>query len=550
MNARRICQFIVFPVLAAVVLFACSKDLGNYDYDPANVITVTTDMANVDPQVVINNDSIVVKQNDSLKLNILLSQTKPSSDLSFEWLITQNIAQVANPTQHVVGNTQNLRTKILLSPNLYKLVVRVTDKATGVSFYKFYSLNVNTAPWGGEGWVVLQDQASQSDISVITTRDGAVRGTIYSNVYSLTNGSKLPGGTNKVNVINYATALRSQKVSFLYPGGGLQVRSTDFADSSVHTSWFLVTPSSFNMQLNAQANTGQYEYLINNNQLYYRRVNAATLQAPPIKFGAPVLGTWSLAPFMMNNLGSEQYFTLYDQANKCFLLYNGETGVLTPTNRPDVANSHFAPYAGAAAALHPTTGSGFDLNNIGRNLIYTENSQPLVGGTKPIYNCIFRNNANDSTFLYQIPVDLTYANNFTTGRFYLPAANNPGINTASMFASPTFLTMPGKFYYVNNNNIYICTVGTLATSTSAVGFSFPAGTVIKSMKIFKSGYAVAPVSESRVLVVATDETVTGGGHKVYFLNLTATGTIAATPADVYTGFDKIVDIAFKKGLGL
>ena len=70
------------------------------------------------------------------------------------------------------------------------------------------------------------------------------------------------------------------------------------------------------------------------------------------------------------------------------------------------------------------------------------------------------------------------------------------------------------------------------------------------MKVFKSGYVSAPATESKVLVVATDETASGGGHKVYFLNLSATGTINATPVQVHTGFDKIVDIVFKKGLGL
>jgi hypothetical protein len=69
------------------------------------------------------------------------------------------------------------------------------------------------------------------------------------------------------------------------------------------------------------------------------------------------------------------------------------------------------------------------------------------------------------------------------------------------------------------------------------------------MKVFKSGYAAVPSTESKVLVVATDETASGAGHKVYFFNLTATGEIINTPANVYTGFDKIVDIAFKKGLG-
>lgn len=550
---KNIFRYIILSSVVVVSLYACKKDLGNYEYTDANVITITTDMANVDPLVVVNNDSIVVKQNDSLKVNVLLSQTKPSNDLAFEWLIIQSVSSNQNPTQYVVGNAQQLRTKILLSPNLYKLALRVTDKTTGVSFYKFYQLNVDTAPWGGEGWVILQDQPASNgcDISVITSRDGVTTGAIYSNVYSLNNnGNKLPVGTNKVNVINYGTSLRIQKVSFFYPNGGLQVRSTDFADSSDHNSWFLVSPSTINLQLNGQINGGQYEYQMNNNQIYYRRVNASSIQTPPIKFGAPILGTWTLSPFVLNNSGSEQYYTLYDQANKCFLLYNMETNTLAPS-RPDVANSHFLPYSGGAAALHPTTGSGFDMNNIGRNLIYAENAQPFASSTP--FNCFFRNNAGDSTWLYQFSLVIGvngYTNNFTTGRYLLTNTNVPGINNATMFACPTYLTAPGIFYYVNNNNIYICTVKNLATSTAAIGYNFPAGTIIKSMKVFKSGYTAAPATESKVLVVATDETANGGGHKVYFLNLSATGTINSTPAAVYTGFNKIVDITFKKGLGL
>ena len=549
MNMKKFLQYVILPVVI-VTFYACKKDLGNYNYTPANAITITTDMAHVDPSVVINNDSIVVKQNDSLTVNILLSQAKPSNDLSFEWLIIQSVASNANPGQYIVGNTQQLKTKIILPPNLYKLVVKVTDKTTGVSFDKFYWLNVDTSPWGGEGWVVLQDPSNGNgcDISVITTRDGASQGTIYPNVYLLANGHKLPAGTSKVNVINYAPSLRIQKVSFFYPNGGLQVRSTDFADSSLYSSWFLVTPSTINLQLNGQVSGGQYEYQINDNQIYYRKVNASSIQTPPIKFGAPVLGTWTLSPFVLNNSGSEQYYTLYDQANKCFLLYNAETGTLIPTNRPDVANSHFVPYAGVASALNPTTGSGFDLNNIGRNLVYAENSQPISSSTP--YNCFFRNNAGDSTWVYQFPAALSYLNNFTTGRYFLSNTNVPGINTATMFACPTFLTAPGKFYYVNGNNINVCSVANLAASTAAIGYSFPAGTIIKAMKVFKSGYTTAPTTESKVLVVATDETASGGGNKVYFLNLSATGTINSAPAAVYTGFDKIVDIAFKKGLGL
>jgi hypothetical protein len=60
---------------------------------------------------------------------------------------------------------------------------------------------------------------------------------------------------------------------------------------------------------------------------------------------------------------------------------------------------------------------------------------------------------------------------------------------------------------------------------SAFGIGFPTGTIIKTVKVFKSGYAAVPSTESRVVVVATDETAAGGGHKVYFFNTTLTGEI-------------------------
>src|SRR4026207_1662901 len=121
---KKVFSYIMLPALIVLAFYSCSKDLGNYDYSDANVITITTDMANVNPAVVINNDSIVVKQNDSLKVNILVSQTKPSTDLAYEWMIIQSSGTIGNPPQYVVGNEMQLKIKIILSPNLYKLVVK------------------------------------------------------------------------------------------------------------------------------------------------------------------------------------------------------------------------------------------------------------------------------------------------------------------------------------------------------------------------------------------------------------------------------------------
>ncbi|MCU7548815.1 PKD-like family lipoprotein [Chitinophagaceae bacterium LB-8] len=555
-------------LLILLGLSACIKDKGNYDYIEANAITITTDMAKVDPLVVINNDSVVIRQNDSLKIDILLTQTaQVSDDLSYQWFITQTAASFSNPVQYVIGTEKQLRAKILLSPNLYRLVVKVTDNKTGVSFYKFYNLNVDTPPWGGEGWLVLQDQTAQGgcDFSIITTRDGVARGTVYSNLYSLANAHKLPEGINKIAVMNYGNQLRIQKVAFYSPNEGIQVRSVDYWDSSNHEGWFFVPPSPINIQSNAVGTiAGQYEVLINNGLLYVQAVNLSTIKTPPIKFGAPLLGSWpSLSPYFMFNANGG-YCTFYDKVNKCFLHINMSNNTLVPS-LPDNPNQHWAAYSGAAANLHPLTGKGYDLNNIGRDLIYSENAQMTEGAVvNPIYYCIFRNSAKDSTFLYQFTSNSTgIKNDNSTGRYYLKdaATHVPGINSASLFAVPAFSTsaVSNVLYYVpggNANQIYVCNpsyTGTMpATTTAHSGYSFPAGTIIKAMKVFKSGFNATnvPNTEGKVLVVATDETVNGNGHNVYFFKMTNTGEFdnTATP-QVYTGFDKILDIAFKKGLG-
>jgi len=553
---------ISLSILILLTIGACKKDLGNYTYTDSNAISITTDMSAADPLVVITNDSLVIKENDTLKLDVILTQKIPSTDLSYQWMITQTVASASNPPQYVVGTAKQLRAKILLSPNLYRLVLRVTDNKTGVSYYKFYNLNVDTSPWGGEGWLVLQDQPTQSggDISLIASRDGVLRGTVYNNLYFTANSHKLVTGTNKIAVMNYNNTIRIQKISLFSPASGVQVRSVDYLDSSSHLGWFFLPPTAFNMQANAVASaTGQYEYMINNGQVCTQTVNALTIKTPPIKFGAPVLGSWpELSPYVINNSTSDNYYTLFDKANRCFLLLNVSNNTLVPAAQPDVPNKHFVNYAGTPADLS-ATGKGFDMNNVNRNLIYAENAQTSTSAST-YYNAIFRNTTGDSTFLYQFLAGIAYLNNITTGRYLLKETLVPGINTATIFAVPTFLSLPGgAFYYVpgtNANAIYVCNpsyTGTLpATTTSHLGYSFPSGTIVKSMKVFKSGYTTTalPATEGKVLVVATDESANSNGNNVYFLNLTAAGDIVSTPANVYTGFDKIVDIAFKKGLGL
>lgn len=544
-------QWILGLFLSCIILWNCAKDKGNYDYNAINTLQIGTDLTGTDPNVFITADSINVKQNDSLRIALKIEQSADQkTELAYNWYLTQYETSVANPPTYQIGSQAVLHTKITYPPNLYKIVAKVTDKGTGVSFYKSFSLNVTLAEWGDEGWVVLQETDGGSDISVITTRDGSVKGKVFNSLYSSVNGHKLPVGTDKVNIVNYATNLRAQKVSFFYPNGGIQVRSVDFADSTKAEDWFFGKVADTNFQLNGSAGgsgTG-WEYVIVNNKIAYRQVQSAAHLANPPFFYPPYEGL-TVAPFVINAATSDQFYTLYESSTRAFTLFNASTSTLV--NIPN--------YTQPVANLHPTTGQGFDLKNMQDNLIHAENVQPMTASLGIYWNFIFRNDAKTNTYLVQFPRGISYANNFTTGRFQLTEVNCPGINSATLFANPTFMPMPrGVFYYVSDNKVYTVNVNTLASSKATANLSYPAGTIIKAMKVFNSGYTTANVSslavpEGKILVIATDEMASGKGHNVYFFNLdTQTGSIKGSvenPADKYTGFDKITAIAFKKALG-
>jgi hypothetical protein len=563
-------------VLSAVMLaVSCSKDMGNYDYTDPNMATILVVNSNAGTS---NPDSFLIRQQDSLKIDIEITQTKPTGEMLVNWYLIPTSSTQGNLPQYELGSSKNLRAYVQMQPGFYQMVCKVTDQSTGNSFYKIYKLTVTTAPWGGEGWLVLQDKSATrngNDISIILTLDGTTPGAdVYHNLYSNTNGKMLPVGTNNVYVIDYASSINQQSVMFTYGFGAIQTRFTDFSDSVDLNTMFVVPPSTFNYQRILCVNQGQREMVINSNQLYFRRVNIATITNAPLMYSAPILGSWEASPYLGFAAGLTDYMvTIYDQKNRCFVHYDLQANALVPS-MPDIPNQHFGAYFGTGSP-HPLgpQGKGFDFNNIGKDLLYAENAQLLTyaasNGVSSWWNYFFRNPSKDSTFIFQFQVysigtNYSAVNNQTTGRYYLNPARCPDINAASMFAVPNHLSIPGGvFYYTAGHQIHGCVIQqpNAAQGSSAVnatlGYNFEQGTVIKVMKIFKSEYSGStnapftplPANEGRVLAVATDETANGKGHNVYFFRIGNNGALGA-PMSSYGGFDKIVDLEFKKTRGL
>ena len=129
--------------VTAAMLAGCRKEPGTAALKNINSLKITTDLTNADPTEFITADSITLKQNDSLKVKLKISQSLGNAqNFSYRWTITQSVSSNANPAQYVVGTSAQLATKrILLPPNLYRLVAEVTDKAVMLLTFKFFQLN-------------------------------------------------------------------------------------------------------------------------------------------------------------------------------------------------------------------------------------------------------------------------------------------------------------------------------------------------------------------------------------------------------------------------
>ncbi len=565
---------LIIMLVAIAVAVSCTKDKGNYNYTDPNMATISVKSSNASTS---NPDSFAIKQEDTLKIDIDIAQTKPAGEMLVNWYLIPTSSSAPNLPQYQLGTSKSLRARITTQPGFYQMACKVTDQATSNSFTKIYKFTVNTAPWGGEGWLVLQDKSATkngNDISIILTKDGTTPGaTVYHNLYSNTNGKMLPVGTKTVSVIDYASSIGQQSVMFNYGFGCMQTRYADFSDSVELNTMFMTPPSTFNYQRIFCTNQGQREIVINDDKMYFRKVNVGTIKTPPLMYSAPILGSWVVSPFVGMVSGLYDYYpTLFDKKNRCFFSFDLDANTLSPAI-DDIPNQHYPAYSGTGSPspLGPQ-GKGFDLNNIGKDLIYAENAERISyaapNPTTLWWNYFFRNTSGDSSFVYQFQLNIFgtgYTNNLTTGRYYLDPAKCPGINSASLFAVPTHLAIPGGvFYYVSNNNtINACAIqqpnATQGSSkvNSAYGYSFAPGTVIKVMEIFKSNYSGTsvqpntplPANDGRVLVVATDETANGNGNNVYFFRIGNNGELG-TPLSSYSGFEKIVDIEFKKTKGL
>lgn len=478
---KRTIKSAAVSIFFILLLAGCYKDKGNYDYKTVNSLTITADVPN----------TVSVLLQDTLRINTTIVQTiNSSSGLEYEWVLYLNNGTPV--TRWKLGTSQNLSAQIVQAPGQYILDYFVKDKSTGVSFRKSFTVNVVSK--FNEGWLVIEEDASACDLTMITPTDA-----VFRNIYSsANNGARLPIGSHRINIVRDRNNI--QKIFVMSPAELTQPYFADFLKVASFNDMFWGPPATKKPQ--EYFIQGTFNEMLLNNGLPHGFSTVAT--PAPYKLGAEPAGIWDLEPYEM--FGSS-VFIFYDKVSQRFYKY-------------DLTN--LLPFA----APPPT--AVFNVNNVKKKLLFAG------ANTGSFFDCLFKNNTNDSLFVFRLNGALAQP---AVDSVYIPNTAAPGLLTATKFVNSRLLP---HLYYVSDNKVYLLDI---PARQSRVVYTFPTGTVATSMKMYINLRNSADPNHNRLIGISTMES---GAGKVYTFPIAATGDFTgSTYSKVYTGFGKINDIIFK-----
>jgi len=173
---------IIALLFLIVLVTSCFKDDNNYEYAPAEKITVTG----------INPSYDRITQVDSLIVTPVVTSTDPNAKFQYFWGIYETNVQGFAPKVDTICKTLNLRYFIRQPAKGWVLVFGAKNTNTGFMQIETSLANINT-PFT-QGWYVLKDDGSKSDMDLFLTPSSIVPGeSKIENIFSFVNGKKLEG---------------------------------------------------------------------------------------------------------------------------------------------------------------------------------------------------------------------------------------------------------------------------------------------------------------------------------------------------------------------
>lgn len=147
-------------LLASLIFFAssCKKDIGNYEYHDINKATFS-EMGEKGIITAFYGKPLTIKP----EVSYTLDRNGDPSRYSYEWRYVDPIDR----NLHVFATTQNLELPgVTLKADSYSFFYRITDKETGVTFDKPFTLTVRNEI--NEGWLLMTDVNGKAQLDMLS----------------------------------------------------------------------------------------------------------------------------------------------------------------------------------------------------------------------------------------------------------------------------------------------------------------------------------------------------------------------------------------------
>jgi hypothetical protein len=280
-----------------IVLTACYKDKGNYDY------------IDIKPPVISNFDSTYIAYaGDSLIISPVITLPEGRTDMTCTWKIT--IPEEARSADY---DGSSLRIVYGLGATRYSALFTVTDNAVGMKYFYNFTIIGRTAFTSGT--VVLSEEAGVAKVSFVKPD-----GTVQTNIYEGINHEELGTGALQIVPVKNLYYMNVITAYWVVCSGGthpsVEIDANNMKRLKYLSENFYEPPAVLKPQFFQPVINGTTTAVIND-QLYIGSAETAPFATYYGFYGVPVAGSYHLAPDLLSTYSnSGNYYLGFDAVKK------------------------------------------------------------------------------------------------------------------------------------------------------------------------------------------------------------------------------------------
>ncbi|NML23030.1 hypothetical protein HHL16_19285 [Pseudoflavitalea sp. G-6-1-2] len=494
--------------LLLLLVTACSKDLGNYDYKEINQCTING-----------ISDEYTVLRGGNLDITpeLQFSQDKnfDRNNYSFKW-------QVANDNQLVLSDKPELHEIITLpsQTEAYTVYFMVTEKSTGVLWRSKFRIRVSTNI--SDGWLVLSEANSKARLDYLNYLSDNEPYQLYKDIFTQQSGPKLEGKPLFVNFYYRIDAFSNVRGKTVVVGTD---KDTYIVNTQTNTfTSYINLADAMSVYYPPPYHAESVKPLYASRSYMYDNLGQLTYEYPTVgtAYGRVVNRTITgekinISPIYAEGIQSSLYVLMYDVVNRRFMEHKEGNEV---SSVPALAPSPLPPK--------------FDPGNMGMDLMYMCATNAVTLQTYALLK-----HSSGKVYLARIQCDGTVFNPLAFDEITTYA---PMIAQATQFAiehSQGYLIylVGSKIYRYNpydNTNEMVIDMGSRTVS------------LIKFQRLLYNFQNPRYLDETSKLVVASYDPASPDNSGTLDLY-----TVPALNAPVvkyrsYNGFGKIVDVSYRE----